>query len=67
MFLPSAPGAVQAAVLPVLSGNIATGPHPLLLQDAKEPLEHYLLYCTGTAALLITTALPADRFSHPME
>lgn len=61
-------GAVQAGVVPVLLGNVATGPHPLLLQDAKEPLEHYLLYCTGTAPLLITTALPAERFisSHGM-
>lgn len=67
MSVPSAPGAVQAGVVPVLLDNIATGPHPLLLQDAKEPLEHYLLYCKGTASLLITTALPAERFFHPME
>lgn len=68
MSVPSALGAVQAGVVPVLLGNIATGPHPLLLQDAKEPLEHYLLYCKGTASLLITTALPAERFfsSHGM-
>lgn len=69
MSVPSAPGAVQAGVVPVLLGNVATGPHPLLLQDAKEPLEHYLLYCKGTASLLITTALPAERFffsSHGM-
>lgn len=59
--VPSAPSAVQAGVVPILLGNVATGPHPLLLQDAKEPLEHYLLYCTGTAPLLITTALPAER------
>lgn len=67
MSLPSALGAVQAALVPILSGNIATGPHLLLLQDAKEPLEHYLLYCTGTAPLLISTALPAERFFHPIE
>lgn len=48
--------------MPFLSGNIATGPHLLLLKDAKEPFEHYLVYCKGTAPFLITTALPADAF-----
>jgi len=48
--------------VPFLSGNVATGPHLLPLKDAKEPFEHYLVYCKGTAPFLITTALPADTF-----
>lgn len=59
---PTAQYAVQADAVPFLSGNIATGPHLLLLKDAKEPFEHYLVYCKGTAPVLITTALPADTF-----
>lgn len=59
---PTVQYAAQADVVPFLSGNIATGPHLLLLKDAKEPFEHYLVYCKGTAPFLITTALPADAF-----
>lgn len=51
--------------MPFLSGNVATGPHLLLLKDAKEPFEHYLVYCKGTAPVLIATALPADFFFSP--
>lgn len=62
---PTAQCAVEADVVPFPPGNIAAGPHLLLLKDAQEPFEHYLVYCKGTAPVLITTALPVDNGIFP--